>query len=464
VSTDSSDTNALHAGAAAADITPAMGIQLAGDIGRHRPVEEIRERLHARALVLEADGRRCCILSLDLPSLTPAWVAEIRRRAHERLGLGPDALLVHATQNHSAPCIGHFFIRDECTLFPPDLPWLRGGDDRYNEPAVEAMLTAIGQAIDALVPVSVAAGRRADGRVAFNRRFVLRDGTVKTHPPACTADILHCEGPIDPEVGVVTFTGADGHAVAALPHHTCHPTHGYPTRYVIADWPGAWADGARELLGDPCVPLVLNGCCGNVSPSDHLHPSHTRDHREMGRKLTESTEAALGQMHTLAAAPLDWASRIVHIPVRQIGPDEVEAARKLLADHPEPIWRDEAKTAVEWDWVYAASALDLYDQTQGNPTFPFEIQAIRIGDAAIVGLMGEPFVEAQLRIKLESPAPHTLVGHMCNGGAGYVPTKRAFAAGGYETHTAAWSRLAPDALETIETESIALLKKLFGSA
>ena len=454
----------LCAGAATTDITPEMGIQLAGDIGRHRPVEEVRERLHAHALVLEREGRRCCLLSLDLLGVTNAWAAAIRQRAHERFGLEPDAVMVHVTQNHSAPTIGHFFIRDECDLFPPEHPWLRGGDERYNRPAVDGILAAIGEASNRLQPVTAAAGRRMDGRVAFNRRFVLRDGTVRTHPPACDPSILHCEGPTDPEVGVMTFTDDGGRVVAALLHHTCHPTHGYPTRYVIADWPGAWADGVRAELGGQCVPLVLNGCCGNVSPSDHLHPSQTRDHREMGRKLTASTVAALGQMSPLDASTLDWVSQVIPIPIRTLDPAQVGAARKLIADHPEPMWRDESKTSVEWDWVYAASVLDLHESTQREPTYPYEIQAVRIGDAAVLALMGEPFVEAQLRIKLESPTAHTMVAHMCNGFVGYVPTKRAFAGGGYETRTANWSRLVPDALEIIESEAIDLLRELFATS
>ena len=45
-------------GAAWADITPAPGTQLAGDIGRRRPLEEVRMPLKARALVIEHKGQR----------------------------------------------------------------------------------------------------------------------------------------------------------------------------------------------------------------------------------------------------------------------------------------------------------------------------------------------------------------------------------------------------------------------
>ena len=134
-------SDSLLAGAAMVDISPDMGIQLAGDIGRHRPTEEIREPLNAHALVLEQGGRRFCILSLDLLAVTNEWVGELRNRAQQRFALEPDAVMVHVTQNHAAPTVGHFKVsKNESDLIPAEYPWLKGGDDRYNEPAIAGML------------------------------------------------------------------------------------------------------------------------------------------------------------------------------------------------------------------------------------------------------------------------------------------------------------------------------------
>ena len=46
--------------------------------------------------------------------------------------------------------------------------------------------------------------------------------------------------PLDPE------GHEDGAPLAAILHHTCHPCHGYPQRWVHPDWPGAWAEAAGE--------------------------------------------------------------------------------------------------------------------------------------------------------------------------------------------------------------------------
>ena len=456
-----SENGTLKAGAAMADITPQRGIQLAGDIGRYRPMEEVREPIYARALVLELQGKRCCILSLDVLAITNYWAAEIRRRAARRFGLDPASVMIHVVQNHATPCIGHTFVRDECDLFPPEYPWLRGGDDRYNGPAVEATLAAVGRAVESLQPVSASVGRGIDGRVAFNRRFVMRDGSTRTHPPQCSPDILYPEGPADPEVGVMAFTAADGKIISVLLHHTSHPCHGYPHRYVIGDWPGAWSDGLRHRCGEACVPLVLNGCCGNVHHGNPLDPDWVNDHRRMGRLLTETACKVLEHAEPLDPLVLGWDQTTLRLPLRLLTEEEVTAARKLIEEHPHPMWTDETRTAVEWDWVYAASILDLKAAQEEYAFYDYEIQGVRIGEVALLALMGEPFVEGQLRLKLESPAPFTFVAHMCNGYLGYVPTERAFLGGGYETRTSNWSRLRPDALDAIVDESVALVKKLF---
>ena len=459
-------TNAdpLRAGAAKADITPQLGIQIAGDIGRHRPCTGVREPLFARALALEQAGRRYAILSLDVLAIDNPWSDELRRRIAAACGLAPEAVLVHITQNHGAPSIGNHFCRDTCTLIPDAHSWLRGGDVRYNEPALDGAVRAAEAAFRALTPVTVSAGRAMDGRLAFNRRFLMRDGTARCHPPLCSPDILCIEGPADPEVGVVVLKASDGSVVSALLHHTCHPCHGYGGTVALADWPGAWAREMEAAWGSSCVPLVINGCCGNVHHMDHVNPGPQPTHLQMGAMLAESTQRALKSPADITSTPFVWLRHVVPVPRRVISDELLATARKMLSEHPEPLWISADHTRVSWDWVYAVGILDIADERTTDPTYPYEIQAVRIGDFALLALMGEPFVEAQLAIKQSSPFRFTQVAHMCNGYLGYVPTERAFAGGGYETRTGRGSRLVPEALQLVQTSAIALARELRAGA
>ena len=446
----------LKVGAARADITPDMGIQLAGDIGRYRPTEEIRDRLYVNVMVVESGTERFCWISADLLASTTDWADRIRRVLADRHDLDPARILFHVVQNHASPSLGHCFYQNETSYVPPELDWLKGGDERYNEPFLEQCVRAVGQAIKLMEPVTLHVGRGIDGRVAFNRRFVMRDGTAP-----CDPEILHAEGPVDPEVGVATFVNRKGRTVAVLLHHTCHPCHGYPHRFVIGDWPGAWVERVRAKFGPGCVPMVINGCCGNIHHCNHIDPvvNHRTDYRDMAAKLMETTERVLGRVERFSDVTPGFARTKLSLPLRRLTPAVVRAAQDLLRKHPTPTWRDKSKTSVEWDWVYATMIIDLKQTQKRTLSQDYEIQAFRIGDLSLVSLMGEPFVEAQLAIKRASPTKYTMVAHFSNGYAGYVPTRLAFEGGGYETNTSNGSKWDPSALERIEQAAVRLLKR-----
>ena len=104
--------------------------------------------------------------------------------------------------------------------------------------------------------------------------------------------------------------------------------------------------------------------------------------------------------------------------------------------------------------VYKISDLNL----RGVTALPLEVQAFRVGpNTAIVGLPGEVFVELGLAIKKGSPFENTLLVELSNDCIGYVPTKKAFAEGGYEVVN---SRVQPGGGEMLVEAAIRLLKEL----
>jgi len=455
----------LEAGAARVDITPPAGTQIAGAVGLHRPAQWVMDPLYARALVLSNGSKRLCFVSADLTIITKRQADRIREAAVD-MGFEREAVMVHATQTHSAPGLGHFMLDEDFEGIPPDLNWLRGGDDLYTDSAAPRIADAISRANARLEPVQIAAGRAIEGRVAFNRRGISRDGSAFMPPrrwqePHGPVKLCYLEGPIDPEVGVVSLRTTNMHMVAVLLHHTCHPVHGYPSLAVSADWPGAWCRQIERVVGDDCVPLVVNGCCGNINPWNPFDPQYRDDHERVGRTLAETTTRVLETLNFGDARQLDFASKHVRIPIREVQPEELEEARRFIEEHPAVMWADEQQRRVDSKWFRSANLLSVELQRRREGALDYEIQALRIGDVAILGLPGEPFVEGQLRIKMASPAPWTLVAHCVNQYVGYIPIREAFEHGGHEIRTSTWAKLAPDALDTIVQAAGELLDELF---
>jgi hypothetical protein len=81
-------------------------------------------------------------------------------------------------------------------------------------------------------------------------------------------------------------------------------------------------------------------------------------------------------------------------------------------------------------WAQDMLALSRAGATNG--TQPFEIQVLRVGPLAFLGLEGEIFVRYQLELEAASPLQPTILCGYANGCIGYVPTADEYPRGGYE--------------------------------
>ncbi len=461
----------FQVGASQVDITPVAGTHLSGSgAGVHRGADTILDPLHARAVVFEKDGQRICLLALDVTIITRQWTEQIKHNAARRWGLHPEAIMVHATQTHSAPSLGDFMFDDDFPHLAGEKEYLRGSEAAYSERAVAGAVEAIGRAIAALRPAQIGVGSAVRDGLAFNRRGVTREGKVvmpwmysSLQYPLGPTHIRYIEGPTDPEVGVLCARTDDMRMVAMLLHYTCHPVNVYaqPGNAVSADWPGAWCSEMQKAYGEACTPLVLNGCCGNINPWPAFQADFHPDHRRMGAALGDAARAVVQQMRFAQAGALSWKARRIALPLKAPDPERLAMAQRILAEHPEPLWTDATPQEIDPRWFQAASIMSVELMRRRGPTLEYEIQAFRVGDVAIVGLPGEPFVEGQLEIKIGSPAYHTFVAHCTTQYVGYLPTRDAFRRGGHEVDFSYWAKLAPEALETVVRNAVSLLKELF---
>ena len=88
------------------------------------------------------------------------------------------------------------------------------------------------------------------------------------------------------------------------------------------------------------------------------------------------------------------------------------------------------------------------------------IQAIRIGDIAIVGVPAEFFTTLGQEIKRQSPFRHTMVFELANDYIGYVPDRAGYDRGGYQVWTGLHSFVERGTGELIVSESVELLNRL----
>lgn len=426
---------AMQVGFARVDITPPAGALIPG--GFRRLVSTgVHDPLHATACVLDDGKTMVAIVSVDALSVKGSVVKQARQRIQQRCGIAPAQVLIAATHTHTGGPIADVFESE--------------ADPSYCAFVAEQIAKAVEAATVQRRPATVGVGVGDAEGLAFNRRFVMRNGLHQTHPGKGHPDIVKPAGPTDPTVGVVAARDGQGHMLGCIVNFACHCTVMGGSQFS-ADYPFYLGETLRRVFGEQCVAVFLPGACGDVTQVDNLS-LREREFGErwawrIGTALAGVVAQTVAQMDFHAEAPLQAAVTSVALQRRRVPEALLETAKQLLAQNGTP--------SVER--IYAREWLLLAEKVQRQPTVTAEVQVIGIGRCALVGIPGELFCQFGWDIKRRSPFPLTFVVSCANGMVGYLPTPDAFRGGGYEVRLARSSQLMPDAGERLVAEAVRLL-------
>jgi neutral ceramidase len=433
----------LRVGCAAVDITPEAGTPMQAP---QRPPYEIKlatsphDPLHVKAVVLAVGEQKAALVVCDLASIPVALIEAARQQIAATTDLDPLTVMISATHTHTAPQIRPRFITraDEPT---------RAKTTAYIESLPRKIADAVRRANERLKPAHAAVAIGREETVSFNRRYRMANGSVQTSPgktdAAIVRNILGADGPIDPEVGVVTFETADGQALATLIDFAIHlDTIGGSE--PSADFPFQIAATLASVRGPEMLTVFAPGAAGNINHYDLLDP--TRIHRMKG--VPEATR--IGTI--LAAEVLRCYRRLTPILAT-----DLRIAREVVRLDM-PAEKGQAFAArYEGATQFFDGELMVFNKG-GKQQFDAEVQVIALGDdLAWVGFPGEMFVEHGLALKNASPFRYTMIHTLANGSIGYVPNRKAYGHGAYEDTA---TRCAPGEGEKLVDVATQLLAKL----
>lgn len=403
----------LHAGAAAVVVTPPLGVSLAGSYGDRRATGVLND-LHARALVLDDGATEAALIVLDLCWIADDVASRMREEIARATGIPGGRTILSATHTHSGP------VTEKLAWYEPDASYL--------DVLVRRTADAVALARQRKQPARLLAGRGREASLSFNRRYWMRDGTLRTNPPFQSPDIVRPAGPIDPEVGVLRADDAEtGRPIALLVNVPLHVAVVGGTA-ISADYPGVLADYFHRQLGPGVVTLFAIGCCGDVNHWDVRLPGPQNSQamaERIGTVLAGEVAKVNARLEPVAdGAALRCASREVDLPLRVPSAEELAWATER---------RDATMRQMDAEGLEAVRAHRvLRARRHGAPTKRVLVRVLAIGEVAYVSLPGEIFVELGMAIKEASPFPHTLVGELNGTAKDYVPTRKAYGEGGYE--------------------------------
>ena len=435
----------LQAGVAEADITPPQGFLMAGYYHERQATGTI-DPLKAKAIVLRSGKQQAAIVVCDLTGIAVDLSTEVRRRASAKTGIPANHIVVSATHSHTAPD------------YTRDLYEHLGGKEaekpRYAAKLIDGIVEAITKAHSSARPVVLECGAaRQETPVSFNRRFVMKDGSVKTWMRLDNPEVVRPAGPIDPEAGIVLVRAADTKKpIGVFSGFALHLDTVGGTQWS-ADYPYFIGKEVQKALGSDVVSIFGTGCCGDINHVDPIRKDRNKTD-VIGGALGKTIVANLPKLRPAKQTGLRVRHTTVKLPLQHVSTEQIARARPMLLEA-----RDGKKVEF-FDLVNAYKAVVL-DQLrnikpQTNPSdvinwglsrtwagvgdhLPVDVQAIALGDdIGIVCLPGEIFVELGLAIKQASPFKTTLVVELSNAvETMYVPTRAAYAGGSYEVTNSA---------------------------
>ncbi|MCX6909034.1 MAG: hypothetical protein NTY01_13470, partial [Verrucomicrobia bacterium] len=311
-----------------------------------------------------------------------------------------------------------------------------------------------GKAAERLEPARAAWANGWEPRAGFNRRYHLKDGTVKMNPGIGNPNVLRPAGPTDPQVPMLMIQSAMGQPLAVIANFSLHYVGDGPGDAISADYYGVFANLMRESKGEGFVALLTHGASGDVNNVDVMHKPVVRKpgerRREVAGWIADQVEqcwakAKFEGLLTIAATQSTYMLR-----VRKLKGAEIEEARAQSVNEKLPLV----------DRLYGKERLELL---KWPDEVPMVVQSLRVGEFAASTFPGEMFCRLGLDVKHASPFPVTAFIELANGYSCYTPTRVDYDLGGYETWLARSAYAAPFTGEEMVAVAAMQLRKLWQS-
>lgn len=450
--------NDLKVGFSRVEINPPLGIAI---FGYYKPrfAKGILDDLTLSAIAMTSGEKTVMMLSVDTCEI-PIFLADgYRRQVAEAIGLSVDEIFLHATHTHTGPAIFHnvFFTSD-------DAP-----QDEYAAFLGKRMVDAAIMAMNDRKPAKMGfiVGNAPD-RVAYIRRYRMKDGSTWTCPPIEDPNIDHPIGTLDQRVNVLRFDREGGDTIVFM-------NYGIHSDTLNIDWISPDFDCWMRRTFETAVPgtklVFFCGAQGDVG-STHVWPEGgdmndteiSFDNemkspgmcRFVGRALAGTVLQVYDKAEYVDVDSIDMLVKIVRVPSHQGTPEQLPLAHKYKELHDAD--RDDMipYTAMELTTV-VAEATRICELENGPDHFDLPVTGLRIGPVAFIGVPGEPFTKIGVELKKAPGYKCVLPCCLTNGAEAYFPTQDAFDEGGYEARS---SVFCPGIGETLVENGLSVLEEL----
>jgi hypothetical protein len=419
------------------DASPPIGSPMAYD-----PTKEVLIPLSCRGVVLIGAEKPIVLCAVDWLGIANASHREFREALAKAAGTTPDRVAVHTLHQHDAPWAD---VDTDELITELDIPY-RPFDTKFVRDVIARAAKAVAKAKEnaqAVTHVGLSAANVE--KVASNRRVLGPDGKVLHVRWSATKDPVareFPEGVIDPQLKMVTFFAGDK-PLAALTYYATHPQSYYRTGKANPDFPGIARNARQEATGVPHI--HFNGAAGNVTAGKY-NDGAVENRQVLADRMASAMAAAYKDVKKtpLAAKDVAWETVAATLPPAPHY-DEQKMLATINDKEKPPLQRFTAANNLAWVRRCAKQQNTI------------ELGCLSLGDARVLHMPGELFVEYQLEAQQLLPEKFVAMAAYGDYGTAYIGTAIAYTQGGYETGPTA-SHVAPEAEDVLMRGIAKLLK------
>ena len=470
----------FKAGFSRVDITPPLGVFMPGYY-EARHAKEILDPLQINCVAFSDGAKTALVMQFDTEALSDFVANRMRDAVVKATGVDRDAILLHASHTHDGGQLtqGADGGASAGTGVEPLV-------DIYSKMATTRAADAAVEAIRDLKPAKLSYQRSVARRISFGRRYLMKDGKVRTNPGTNNPDIVKPAGePPDETVQVLRIDRDGGLPICVINFQTHPDVVGGET--ITADWPGLTRTVFEGATLGKTHCMVVNGTQGDVNHCNVLpKPGELNGLKRDFDDVDRGYDHAWHMANVIAGAALSvwmkcipvetgdirFACENVRVPAQKAkDTDEKNLvwANDVWALHQKSrkdgvAYKQEDYVTAKYGWTgmelttEVARAGRIRRMAKFADYHDLPVWGIALGkDVAFGAFPGEPFNDIGKAVKKASPFKLTILSCLTNGSRGYFPFSDAYVGGGYESATSPFGPSVADDLIKGETK---LLNKL----
>jgi hypothetical protein len=447
-------TAEFTAASALTDVTPKQLPVLVNGGMTSRSIDVVKRPIHARSLAFSDGSETLVIVVVDSCMMPRELLDKAKEMASEKGGIPREHILISATHTHTAPsCMGALGT---------------DADPVYSLFLTKKLVEAILAPLEKMQPARLGWGEIDAGDFTALRRWVIHpdhmqedpfgNRTVRANMHAATNydHVTGKSGPEDPMLTMISVESVEGEPIGLLANFSMHY---FGDKDISPDYFGLFSDGLKEKIApdsDTFVAMMSHGCSGDIWRHDYEKSNDRAGNKttieDYSEGMIDLAMKAYGAISYKRPGTIAMAETRMTLDYRVPDQQRLEWAQRIVAEMGDRL----PKTKPE---IYAREQIILHEKQRTE----IVVQALRLGeDIAIATTPNETYAISGLKIKNASPAPHTMVIELANGGDGYIPPPEQHLLGGYNTWAARSAGLEVQAEPKIVGAAISLLENVTG--